>query len=155
MKTGDEAPHFTLPSSNGKNLSLEDFRGKWVVLYFYPKDSTPGCTLEAREFTQLKSEFEKNNAVILGVSPDSVRSHCNFREKQGLEITLLSDSAHKVLEAYGAWHLKKMYGREYYGVIRSTVLIDPRGKIAHRWTGVRARGHAMEVLNILQEKCGR
>ena len=108
MKIGDKAPAFTLPASTGRNVSLKELKGSWVVLYFYPKDSTSGCTLEAPEFTGLKKDFDALNAVVLGVSPDSVRSHCSFQEKYNLDVLLLSDTEHSTLQAYGAWQLKKM-----------------------------------------------
>ena len=154
MNIGDKAPDFSLENQAGENISLKQFEGKWVILYFYPKDNTTGCTLEAVEFTALKEELEKMNAVILGVSPDSVKSHYNFIGKKELGITLLSDPGHQVIEAYGAWQLKKNYGREYYGVVRSTVLIDPRGKIAYIWPKVKAKGHADMVKAKLEEIIG-
>jgi peroxiredoxin Q/BCP len=154
MNIGDKAPDFSLENQAGENISLKQFEGKWVILYFYPKDNTSGCTLEAVEFTALKEELEKMNAVILGVSPDSVKSHYNFIGKKELGITLLSDPGHQVIEAYGAWQLKKNYGREYYGVVRSTVLIDPRGKIAYIWPKVKAKGHADMVKAKLEEIIG-
>ena len=154
MNIGDKAPDFSLENQAGEKISLKQFEGKWVILYFYPKDNTTGCTLEAVEFTALKEELEKMNAVILGVSPDSVKSHYNFIGKKELGITLLSDPGHQVIEAYGAWQLKKNYGREYYGVVRSTVLIDPRGKIAYIWPKVKAKGHADMVKAKLEEIIG-
>ena len=149
-QTGQSAPDFCLPDQDGKEVCLKDLRGKWVVLYFYPKDQTSGCTLEAQDFTRHLEEFEKLGAVVLGVSPDSVESHRRFREKQGLRVTLLSDPERKVIQAYGAWGKKKMGGREYYGVIRSTFLIDPEGRIAALWPKVRVKGHVEEVLETLR-----
>jgi peroxiredoxin Q/BCP len=154
MRIGDKAPDFSLENQAGEKISLKQFEGKWVILYFYPKDNTSGCTLEAVEFTALKEELEKLNAVILGVSPDSAKSHYNFIGKKELGITLLSDPDHQVIEAYGAWQLKKNYGREYYGVVRSTVLIDPKGKIAYVWPKVKAKGHADMVKAKLEEIIG-
>jgi len=151
LKIKDEAPEFSLPDNNNKNTSLKEFKGKWVVLYFYPKDNTPGCTLEAKEFTDKIKEFEKRNAVVIGISPDSPKSHCNFIEKHNLSVKLLSDEKHSVLEKYGVWQLKKRYGREYYGVERSTFLIDPEGKIAYLWKSVNVNGHVEEVLAKLQQ----
>ncbi len=151
VKEGEKAPDFCLPDQNDKEVCLKDYRGKWVVLYFYPKDNTSGCTKEAIGFTEMKKEFEKMGAIILGVSPDSTKSHRNFIEKKDLKITLLSDPEHKVLEAYGAWQLKKMYGREYYGVVRSTFLISPEGKIAFVWPKVKVAGHVENVLEKLKE----
>jgi peroxiredoxin Q/BCP len=154
MNIGDKAPDFSLENQAGEKISLKQFEGKWVILYFYPKDNTSVCTLEAVEFTALKEELEKMNAVILGVSPDSAKSHRNFIGKKKLGITLLSDPDHQVIEAYGAWQLKKNYGREYYGVVRSTVLIDPEGKIAYVWPKVKAKGHADMVKAKLEEIIG-
>lgn len=151
VKESYKAPDFCLPDQNDKEVCLKDYKGKWVVLYFYPKDNTSGCTKEAIGFTEMKKEFEKMGAIILGVSPDSTKSHRNFIEKKNLKITLLSDQEHKVLEAYGAWQLKKMYGREYYGVVRSTFLISPDGKIAFIWPKVKVAGHVENVLEKLKE----
>ncbi len=151
LDIGDEAPVFCLPNQENQQVCLEDFRGKWVILYFYPKDNTSGCTREALDFTAMLPEIEKYNGVVLGVSPDSVKSHFNFMSKHNLRVTLLSDTEHKVLEAYGAWGLKKRYGREYYGVIRTTYLIDPDGRIAYVWRNVRVKGHVEEVVKKLKE----
>ena len=151
---GDAAPEFCLPQSEGKQVCLRDLRGKWVVLYFYPKDNTSGCTKEAQEFTRLKSKFEGMGAVIIGISPDSIESHRKFRERHALTITLLSDEEHQVLEAYGVWQLKRMYGREYRGVVRSTFLIDPEGRIAEVWTKVKVKGHAEAVQCALGDAQG-
>lgn len=151
LKIGDMAPDFSLSDGNGRETCLKDFKGRWVVLYFYPKDNTPGCTIEAVDFTKHLSGYSKLDAVILGVSPDSTQSHCNFSEKHGLKITLLSDAEKKVLKNYGAWQLKSMYGKEYWGVARSTFLIDPKGLIAHIWPKVDVKGHALEVKNKLKE----
>jgi len=155
LSEGKEAPDFCLPDQDKREVCLSNFRGKWVVLYFYPKDNTSGCTREAQDFTEKLEEFEKLGAVILGVSPDSPKSHRNFREKKNLRVTLLSDQEHRVLETYGAWQLKKMYGREYYGVVRSTYLIDPEGRIARIWPKVKVKGHVEEVLNTLKELRGK
>ncbi|RMF59285.1 MAG: thioredoxin-dependent thiol peroxidase [Calditrichaeota bacterium] len=154
LKIGDQAPQFTLPDASETPVSLEDFRGKWVILYFYPKDNTSGCTLEALDFTAALPEFEKLNAVVIGVSPDSCKSHQNFMQKHQLKVLLLSDTEHQVLEAYGAWQLKRMYGREYMGVVRSTFLIDPEGVIRHMWNKVKVKGHVEEVLQKLKELQG-
>ncbi len=151
LKVGDKAPDFCLPDKDGNEVCLKDFRGKWVVLYFYPKDNTSGCTKEAIDFTEHLDEFASLNAVVLGVSKDSVKSHKNFAEKHGLKVTLLSDPEHKVIEQYGAWKLKKRYGREYYGTQRSTFLIDPDGVIRHIWPNVRVKGHVEAVLEKLKE----
>lgn len=145
------APDFALPDGEQKVHRLSDFKGSWVVLYFYPKDNTPGCTIEARAFTALQDTFKKEGAVVIGVSPDSPKSHCNFRDKHDLKILLLSDEEKKVANLYGVWQKKKMAGREYYGIIRSTFLINPEGKIAHIWHKVKAQGHAEEVLKTLRK----
>jgi peroxiredoxin Q/BCP len=147
---GAKAPEFTLPNQDGKNVSMKDYSGKWLVLYFYPKDNTPGCTIEAKDFTSLAGRFEKLGAAVVGVSPDSVKSHCNFIEKQGLKITLLSDTDRAVTKRYGAWGTKKMYGKESEGLIRSTFVISPDGKISRAWTKVKAEGHAEEVLETVR-----
>lgn len=154
LKIGNSAPDFCLPDPERGEVCLSDQRGKWVILYFYPKDNTSGCTLEALEFTSAEDEFKEKNAVILAASPDSLRSHTNFREKHNLTINLLSDTEKGVLEEYGAWQLKKMYGREYMGVVRSTFIIDPDGMIAYIWTKVKVKGHVDEVMTKLEELQG-
>ncbi len=151
LNRGDLAPDFSLIDQDGNEVSLQDFRGKWVVLYFYPRDNTQGCTIEAVDFSSSREDFETMNAVILGVSPDSVKSHRGFVEKKDLTITLLADPERKVIKQYGAWQKKKMYGRESYGVARSTVLIGPGGKIAFHWPMVKAKGHAEAVKAKLAE----
>jgi len=147
---GDKAPAFDLPTDGGGRMKLSDLKGKTVVLYFYPKDSTPGCTTEGNDFTELHGEFEKAGAVILGASKDSVKRHDNFKAKQGFPFTLLSDEDGVLCEAYGVWVLKKNYGREYMGIERSTFVIDANGKIAHEWRKVRVKGHAQAVLEAVQ-----
>lgn len=151
ISVGKKAPAFTLPNQDGKEVSIEDYRGKWVVLYFYPKDNTPGCTTEALDFSKLSGEYKKLNSVILGVSPDSQKSHKSFCEKRGLKITLLSDPDKSVLKKFGVWKLKKMYGRESMGVVRTTYLIDPEGTVAHTWPKVSVKGHAEKVKEKLAE----
>ena len=151
LKIGAPAPNFCLPDPERGEICLSDQRGKWVILYFYPKDNTSGCTMEALEFTAAEEEFKERNAVILAASPDSLRSHINFREKHGLTINLLSDTDKETIQKYGAWQLKKMYGREYMGVVRSTFIIDPNGKIAHFWPKVRVKGHVDTVMAKLEE----
>ena len=151
IATGEKAPNFCLPDEGGREHCLADERGRWVVLYFYPKDNTPGCSTEAREFNELRREFEAANAVVYGVSKDPVRSHARFAEKLGLSFHLLSDEGAEVLRAYGAWGKKKLYGREYEGTIRSTVLIDPEGRVAAVWPKVKPKGHAAAVLAKLRE----
>ena len=148
---GQQAPNFTLPNQDDKAVSLRDFREKWVVLYFYPKDNTSGCKLEAKDFTCLVEQFAKKNAAVIGVSPDSISSHQKFIAKQELNLNLLSDPDKTALQAYGAWRLKKNYGREYMGVVRSTFLIDPEGVVRQVWDKVRAKGHAEKVLATLKE----
>ena len=150
FKIGDRAPDFCLDGDQGQKC-LKDLRGKWVALYFYPKDNTAGCTMEALEFTSLQQEFEAEVAIILGVSADSVESHLKFREKKNLTHTLLSDEKKITLEAYGVWQTKKMYGKEFKGIIRSTYLIDPKGLIAYIWPKVKPEGHAEEVLAKIKE----
>lgn len=148
---GKTAPDFSLPDKDNKKISLKSFRGKWVVLYFYPKDNTSGCTLEALDFGNRLKSFKKLDAVILGVSPDSPESHCRFIEKKELKVTLLSDPDHKVLKKYGVWQLKKLYGREYYGVVRSTFIIDTKGKIAYVKEKVKVKGHVEEIEGKVRE----
>ncbi len=150
-KPGTKAPKFALSDSTGRTWKLEDFRGKWLVLYFYPRDNTSGCTKEAKEFTQALPKFKRLGAAVAGVSPDSEASHGRFQEKHGLKVLLLSDPEKKVVRDYGAWGKKKMAGREYEGVIRSTVLIDPEGKVARTWHKVKVQGHVEEVLQALKE----
>ena len=148
-KEGAKAPAFSLPSSAGASVSLAQFKGRPVALYFYPKDSTPGCTIEAKEFRDHLADFEARQAVVLGVSPDSVESHCRFVDKQDLNFTLLADTDHHVAEAYGVWVEKSMYGRKFMGIQRATFLIDGAGKIARVWPKVSPKGHAQEVLEAL------
>ena len=150
-----EAPDFCLPDANGEEHCLKDFRGKWIVLYFYPKDNTSGCTREAKEFTEMKKEFEKLNAVIIGISKDSPKSHAKFIEKHNLGILLLSDEKHEIIEKYGAWGKKKMYGREYFGTVRSTFIIDPEGRIRMGWKNVKVAGHVENVLTTLKEEVNK
>ena len=149
-KIGELAPNFTAKDQDSKLVSLEDFTNQWLILYFYPKDNTPGCTTEAKEFTQYYHEFQQLGATVVGVSPDSEKTHCRFREKHSLTITLLSDPDHKIAEDYGIWQLKKFMGKEYMGIVRSTFLIDSQGKIVHIWSKVKAQGHAAIVLKELQ-----
>jgi len=151
VEAGQKAPEFCLLDDNGNRVCLADFKGKWVVLYFYPKDSTPGCTREALDFSEKLSEFEKLNAVVIGISPDSIDSHRKFKEKKGLKVKLLSDEDRKTVKAYGVWQKKKNFGREYYGVVRTTYLIDAEGKVAFVWKKVKVKGHADAVLEKLKE----
>ena len=151
VKIGEPAPKVCLPDETENEVCLEDFKGKWVVLYFYPKDNTSGCTLEATDFTAAVTEFAKLGAVVIGVSPDSTKSHQNFISKHDLGINLLSDPEHKTLKDYGAWQKKKLYGREFMGVVRSTYLINPEGKIEHIWPKVKVKGHVESVKNKIKE----
>lgn len=151
LVVGKRAPSFTLPDQDGNDVSLTDLAGKWVVLYFYPKDDTPGCTTQACEFTAGIKAFEKLDAVVYGCSPDSPASHRKFIQKHGLKLNLLSDEKKSVLGKYGAFGEKLMYGKKVMGVIRSTVIIDPKGKVAHHWATVKAAGHADAVKQKLKE----
>ncbi len=147
LNVGDMAPDFTLLDTEGREVTLSSFRGKKVVLYFYPKDNTPGCTKEAKEFTAESESFNDVNAVVIGISKDSQLSHQKFVEKHGLKVLLLSDPDHKVIEAYGAWKPKKMMGREFMGIVRSTLLIGEEGKIENIWNKVKVKNHVLDVLN--------
>ena len=146
LAAGDTAPNFTLENSDGVSISLKDFVGKNVVLYFYPKDNTPGCTTEACEFSALYDDFIAKDTVIVGVSPDSVKSHAGFAQKQGLKHILLSDPTHEVAQLYGVWQVKKNYGKEYLGIARSTFVIGKDGKVAKVYKSVKAKDHAAKVL---------
>jgi thioredoxin-dependent peroxiredoxin len=146
MNIGQSAPVFTAPDRDNKHISLPDFQGQWLVLYFYPKDNTPGCTTEAIDFTAKLTEFAALNTQIVGISPDSIVSHGKFIDKQKLGIILLSDPEHQIAEAYGVWQLKKFMGKEFMGIIRSTFLIDPSGNIARIWSKVKVKNHVDTVL---------
>jgi peroxiredoxin Q/BCP len=150
-QTGQSAPDFRIDDSDGNRLSLKDYSGKWLVLYCYPKDNTSGCTLEAREFSALHADFASCNASVVGVSPDSCSLHRKFIGKESIPFTLLSDPDQQLLQAYGVWREKKMYGRSYMGVVRSTFLIDPKGVICKTWEKVKVPGHAAEVLQTLRD----
>ncbi len=151
VEIGELAPQFCLPGADEQDVCLKDYMGKWLVLYFYPKDNTSGCTREAVDFTAALPVLQGLGASVLGVSRDSPASHKKFAEKHSLKVMLASDQEHKVTEAYGAWALKKMYGKESLGVIRSTFLIDSQGKIAYIWKKVAVKGHADVVVKKLQE----
>ncbi|MEA3455225.1 MAG: peroxiredoxin [Campylobacterota bacterium] len=154
LEVGTEVLDFCLPNQDEEEICLRDIRGRWIVLYFYPKDNTPGCTTEACDFTSALPEFEGLSAIVLGVSPDSPKKHRNFIEKRELKITLLADEEKELCKSFGVWQLKKNYGREYMGVVRSTFVIDPDGKIAAKWEKVRVKGHVDEVkekLEVLQK----
>jgi peroxiredoxin Q/BCP len=147
LKEGDRAPAFTLESDSGKKVSLKDFKGKTVILYFYPKDMTSGCTQQACDFRDQHSKFKRKDAVILGVSKDSIPSHIKFRDKYSLPFLLLSDPDTEVCEVYGVWKEKSMYGRKYMGVERTTFVISPEGKIQKIYSKVKVKGHIEEVLS--------
>lgn len=149
LKVGDPAPEFNLPTSETETVALKDFRGKNVILYFYPKDDTTGCTAEALAFTSLLPRFEAAGAVVIGISPDSVSKHAKFSAKHSLSVTLASDEDHKVATAYGVWKEKSMYGRTYMGMERATFLIGKGGNLRAIWPKVKVAGHAEEVLNAV------
>ncbi|MHA2339217.1 MAG: thioredoxin-dependent thiol peroxidase [Candidatus Hodarchaeales archaeon] len=151
LEIEDKAPGFCLPDKDSKEICLKDFKDKFVILYFYPKDNTPGCTTEAIGFTGILPEFQKLDAVVIGISPDSPESHAKFIEKKNLKVILLSDVKKEVIKAYGKWSLKKFRGKEYMGVVRSTFLINPEGKLAHIWPKVSVKGHPEDVMRVLNE----
>jgi peroxiredoxin Q/BCP len=148
---GDKAPDFSLPRDGGGNVSLEDFRGKKLVLFFYPKADTPGCTKEAIAFTALSDAFSQTGTAVVGISADSVKAQEKFRDKHQLAVPLMSDETHAMLEAYGAWAEKSMYGRKFMGIVRTTVLVAADGRIARLWRNVKVDGHAEQVLVAAQE----
>ncbi|MDK9698080.1 MAG: peroxiredoxin [Siculibacillus sp.] len=149
LKIGDTAPDFDLPTDGAGRIRLSDLRGRPVVVYFYPKDDTSGCTREAQDFTALAGAFEARGAMVIGISPDGPKSHEKFRAKYGLAVTLASDEDKSVLVAWGVWVEKSMYGRKYMGVERTTVLVDAEGKVAAIWSNVKVAGHAEAVLKTL------
>ncbi len=148
---GQPAPAFFAIAQADKTLSLLDFKGSWLILYFYPKDDTPGCTTEAIDFSEKQSEWAKLNVKVLGVSPDSAKSHSKFIGKYSLSLQLLSDPDHQIAEAYGVWGLKKFMGKEFMGIIRSTFLIDPSGALVYCWPSVKVKDHAKAVLAKIKE----
>jgi len=150
LKEGDPAPSFRLSADDGSEVSLNDLRGKHVALYFYPKASTPGCTIEAIEFRERKSDFDQLNAVVLGCSADTVASQAKFKAKQKLNFPLLSDPDFNVIEAYDARRMKSFLGKSYLGIVRSTVLIGPDGKVEKIWSSAKSKGHAAEVVEALR-----
>ena len=156
LEIGIKAPEFCLPNQDETEICLRDLVGRWIILYFYPKDNTAGCSTQACDFTANIENFESMDAIIIGVSPDSPQKHRNFIAKKDLGITLLSDEDKSVLESYGVWQLKKMCGREYMGVVRSTYIINPLGEIAFGWEKVRVKGHIEKVkeklANLQKEK---
>ncbi len=151
LKVGDIAPNFTMPIGEDSKINLSDLSGKFVVLYFYPKDDTPGCTIEVGDFNRLKPEFEKMNTVIVGVSKDNLDSHDKFKKKYCLDFDLASDSNSDTCEKYGVWVEKSMFGKKCMGVERAAFLIDKKGKIAHIWSKVQVAKHAEDVLNQLRK----
>ena len=151
VKIGEKAPDFQLPANNGEIVSLSDFKGKHIVLYFYPKDMTPGCTTEACDFRDHNEQFEELNAVIIGISPDPAARHEKFIEKHGLPFLLLADENHEAAESYDVWKLKKNFGKEYMGIERSTFLIDKAGTIVKEWRKVKVKGHVEEALETLRD----
>jgi thioredoxin-dependent peroxiredoxin len=151
LAPGDKAPKFALPNQNGETRSSEEFRGSWVILYFYPKDNTSACTAEALAFSAVYEELSETKVPVVGISPDTVESHQKFVKKHDLHLTLLADPSHSVIESYGVWAVKKMYGREYMGVERSTFLINPNGIIKDIWHRVKVKGHVEAVSSRLRE----
>ena len=154
LAIGQPAPTFTLPRDGGDAVSLADLRGRHVVLFFYPKDDTSGCTLEAQEFTTLAPEFEAAGAAVFGVSIGNVKGKDKFVRKAGLGVPLLADEAGEVVNAYGVWQEKSMYGRTYMGIVRTTVLIDPEGNVAQVWPVKNVDGHARQVLDYVRDVRG-
>lgn len=155
LKVGDKVPDFCLPNQDEEEICFRDIKGKWIVLYFYPKDNTPGCTTEACDFTEALPDFEELDAIVLGVSPDSPEKHRKFIEKKKLAITLLADEEKELCNLFGVWQLKKFMGKEYMGVVRSTFIINPDGEVAALWTKVRVKGHVdavKEKLKALQNE---
>ena len=150
LDVGKKAPAFALPADDGTTVKMKDLKGKKVVLYFYPKDMTPGCTTEAIDFSAQKKAFEKAGAIVFGVSKDSLERHVKFREKHDLSIQLLSDEGGEMLEAYGVWAEKSLYGRKFMGINRTTFLIDDKGVVAQIWQKVKVKGHAEEVLDAVK-----
>ncbi len=151
LEVGTQVPDFCLPNQDEEEICFRDIKGKWIVLYFYPKDNTPGCTTEACDFTAAVPDFTDLDAIVLGVSPDSAEKHRKFIEKKELGITLLADEEKELCNLFGIWQLKKFMGKEYMGVVRSTFIIDPDGKIAANWTKVRVKEHVDAVKAKLQE----
>ena len=149
IKENTKAPVFKLPSTNKKNYSLKDSIGKYVVIYFYPKDDTPGCTIETNDFNKLLSKFKKLECEVFGISKDSLKSHDKFRDKYNIKFNLLSDEKMDVLKKYKVWAKKKFMGREFMGIVRTTFLIDKKGKIIKIWENVKAKDHAIDVLETL------
>lgn len=150
LQIGDTAPSFNLPGNGGQNINLDDYRGKNIVLYFYPKDDTPGCTTEAKDFTSSAGDFDALNTVIIGMSKDTAAKHDKFIAKHELNVLLASDEDGKAIEDYGVWVEKNMYGRKYMGIERATYLIDAEGKVAQVWRKVKVKGHVDAVLEAVR-----
>jgi len=150
LKVGEIVSDFCLPNQDEEEICLRDIKGRWIVLYFYPKDNTPGCTTEACDFTEALPDFDGLEAIVLGVSPDSPEKHRKFIEKKELKITLLADEDKELCNLFGVWQLKKFMGKEYMGVVRSTFIIDPKGNIGAAWEKVRVKGHVDEVKSTLK-----
>ncbi|CAM3629203.1 thioredoxin-dependent thiol peroxidase [Marinicrinis lubricantis] len=150
IEVGHVVPDFTLPASTGGTISLSDYKGKKVIIYFYPKDMTPGCTTESCDFRDYNGEFANLNTVVLGISADDLKSHGKFAEKYSLPFPLLSDEQHEVSELFGVWKLKKNFGKEYMGIERSTFLIDEEGKLVREWRSVKVENHVQEVLDAVK-----
>ena len=151
LEIGDTIAPFCLPNQDEEEICFRDIKGRWVILYFYPKDNTPGCTTEACDFTDAVLDFSSLDAIVLGVSPDSARKHRNFIEKKNLKITLLADEDKSLCKNFGVWKLKKNFGKEYMGVIRSTYMISPDGTLAFKWENVRVKNHVNTVKEKLRE----
>ena len=151
MSNKNKIQNFCLPNQNNENFCFEDLKGKWIVLYFYPRDNSKSCTIEAQNFADKLNSIKNFGAEVVGVSPDSVKSHQNFAKKHNLQFNLLSDPEHIVLKQFGVWQKKKMYGREYMGVVRSTFIINPQGNITSEWRKVKVKGHVEEVISKLEE----
>lgn len=149
LEIGQAFPAFALKDQEDKIHKLEDYSGHWLVVYFYPKDNTSACSLEAQDFTSTAGKFKSRKAAVIGVSPDSVKSHAGFAARKNLGITLLSDPEHTLLETAGVWQMKKLYGREYMGVVRTTAVVDPKGVIREVWSNVKVPGHVEKVLASL------
>ncbi len=155
VEVGEAAPEFCLPDSDEQEVCSSSYRGEWLILYFYPRDNTSGCTQEAVDFTAALPELQKMKAKVVGISRDSAASHRKFRELHGLGVLLLSDADHQVMQNYGVWAKKKMYGKESYGVVRSTFLIDPQGNVASIWRSVKVKGHMDAVMKRLEQLTGK
>ncbi|MDP8210671.1 MAG: peroxiredoxin [Candidatus Stygibacter australis] len=155
LKIGDKAPAIVLPNQDNQMVDLDDLLGKWLVIYFYPKDNTPGCIIEAKDFSCLQEEFAQAGVQVVGISKDSIQSHQRFISKQELSLQLLSDADLTTIKAYDTWRKKKMYGKSFLGVIRSTFLIDPRGDINEAWYNVKAKEHAQKVLEEVRKKISK